>query len=423
MKRYVDILKKLGIENYLITGKKRESAELFFIKKNLDMRRMKNVTDVTIRVFKDMQEGEKKFRGHAIVVGSESMTDEEWEERLKSAVFSASNVKNPFFGLPQGVKSEEVVVESGLNKLSLTEAAERFAKTAYEADNDPDAFINSFEVFSTKTQVRIVASNGCDVSYVKRNVWGELIAQCKAPQDVESYKQFSYDDCDFDEMKEFVTRTLQITKDRAKASKMPKAGTYDIILSDEHMSELMVFYKDRANAAYIFPGYSTYKVGDNIQGDVKGDLLNAEFDARVPFSDSGIPMSKRPFIEEGVLKTIHGDVNFTYYLGVEQIGNYDKVVLPKGKVKFSELVNRRCLHVVNFSAFDMDSLDGTFKGEIRLAYLYDGNKNVSLVTGGSINGSIFEAQKDMIFSEELTKQEEYEGPKAVLLKNVAVAGA
>ena len=70
----------------------------------------------------------------------------------------------------------------------------------------------------------------------------------------------------------------------------------------------------------------------------------------------------------------------------------------------------------------MDSLGGYFGGEIRLAYLNDG-ETITPVTGGSVNGSIMEAQKDFIFSREKQNSTTFEGPKAVLLHQIRVAGA
>ena len=66
-------------------------------------------------------------------------------------------------------------------------------------------------------------------------------------------------------------------------------------------------------------------------------------------------------------------------------------------------------------------MTGHFAGEIRLAYLYD-NGSVSLVTGGSVNGSIIDAQHDLVFSEERYDSSAYSGPYAVLLKDVPVSG-
>ncbi len=214
-----------------------------------------------------------------------------------------------------------------------------------------------------------------------------------------------------------------MTRDRAVAKEMPESGDYDIVISDKYVPELFNFYSNRGNAWDIFLGYSEFKVGDSVQGDdIKGDKLNVRFGVTTPFNEEGIEMKERTFIEDGILKNIHGNVRFSYYLGIEPTGVYGKFLVAPGQTSFDEMLKRPCLHVVNFSDFQMDEDDGHFKGEIRLAYLYDGKGNVKFVTGGSINGSIFEAQKDLILSKETEKLARYEGPRAVVLKKVAVAG-
>lgn len=423
MKRYEELIKKCGIETYFITETNKKSIELFFIKKKLDMKRMKEVDSVTISVMKDTEENGKKLRGRSDVFANSSMSDEEIISKIKQASFSADYAMNPFFNLPKAVKSEKKVMESDLNGMPLSEIAKKFADALYSADNDSEAFINSFELFVKEEEVHMISSTGADVSYVRRIVSGEFVAQCKEPMDVETYKDFEYDSLALEEFADFVRAALKMTKDRAKASKMPKAGTYDIVLSDSYVGVVMSFYAERALSAYIYQGYSNFKVGDKVQGaDVKGDSLNIRFGVSVPFNEEAIEMKERDFISDGELKTIHGSQRFCDYLGIEQIGTYDKIIIPKGKVSLDELTSRPCLHIVNFSDFQMDAFSGFFAGEIRLAYLYDGKGNVECVSGGSINGSILDAQKDLHFSSEMQKKANYVGPKACLLTNISVAG-
>ena len=94
----------------------------------------------------------------------------------------------------------------------------------------------------------------------------------------------------------------------------------------------------------------------------------------------------------------------------------------KKRESMDDMLKKECLYVVNFSDFQMDSFDGHFAGEIRLAYYYDGKGNVECVTGGSVNGSIFDTQGELVFSSELQKRADFEGPKACVFKNVSVAG-
>lgn len=423
MNRFTDLLQKAGVKEFQVIETIEDSTEMFFVKKKLDMRRMKNTDKIEIAIYKEMEEDGKKLKGRADIIGSPFMTDEEWLEKIKAGLYSAGFVKNPTFSLPPKNVSEKVVVKSDISDKELSEIADIFVEAIYEEDKDDESFINSLEVFAERRTVRVVDSNGSDVSYEKTEFKGEFVVQCKEPLDVETYQNFEYDSLALDEIKSLVKRTLLMTKDRAKATEMPASGNYDIIISHRYAPELFKLYVARANAAYVFAKYSDYKVGDNIQGeDIKGDLLNIELVAEAPFDNDAITKIDRPFIEDGVLKTLHGGVRFSEYLGVEKIGNYTKGRLKPGTSSFEDMLKRPCLHVVNFSDFQMDPFDGHFKGEIRLGYLYDGEGNVKTVTGGSINGSMFEAQKDLTLSKETQKLSDYEGPVAILLKEVAVAG-
>ena len=74
MKRYIDLVTKCGVNTYSICKIEKESNELFFIKKKLDIKRLVKYEEINIDVFKDMEEGGKKLRGKAnVVVNSSSL--------------------------------------------------------------------------------------------------------------------------------------------------------------------------------------------------------------------------------------------------------------------------------------------------------------------------------------------------------------
>lgn len=172
----------------------------------------------------------------------------------------------------------------------------------------------------------------------------------------------------------------------------------------------------------VYPGYSGYQAGMDVQGEkVQGEKLNITLHASNPYSSEGIPMKDLTLLKEGELKAIHGNARFAYYLGVEPTGIYSAVKLDNGTKTLEEMKKEPYLYVVSFSDFSMDSLSGYFGGEIRLAYLFDGEK-VTPVTGGSVSGNLLELQKDMAFSTERYKDKNYDGPFAVEFHGVAVAG-
>lgn len=423
IEKIIKTLKEKQIETYLINESHLESVELFFIKKKLDMRREKEVTQYSLTVYRDFDKDSKKMRGSSTVSVYSQMTDEELEKTIEKASFAASFVCNPYYELPSGEKKPVVQIDSSLGKVTLPESAAKITEALFSEDKEIDVFINSAEIFVEKLKRRIVNSNGVDVEYVKYMAKGEFVVQCTTPQDVETYHDFSYDEINVSALQEKVKQALEMTKARAQAKAAPSAGEYTVILSGPYVKSLISYYLSRSSSDMIYPKYSNYQVGDLVQGEaVKGELLNITLAAKEPYSLEGIPMIDRPLYEDGKLKTIQGNSRYSYYLNIEPTGHYHSFSVPAGTMSLEEMKSQKHLHVVAFSDFQMDAYSGHFGGEIRLAFLCDG-ETVTPVTGGSINGSILESQKNLVFSKELQTEADYSGPFAVKLENISVAGA
>lgn len=420
--KILQAIKKAGIKTYLVKEKCTEGAELYFIKKDLDMRRMKKEECSDVTIYRDFEENGEKMRGSADISIFPEMTQEEVDKAISGAYYAASFVKNPFFELPKGQKEDMVLVQSSLCGKSLEEIGDAFVKALYAADTGKEAFINSSEFFMNRVRTAIYSSEGTDVSYEKYSVSGEFVVQCTAPQDVEQYQEFAYDDFDTEALTKQAEEALEMVRNRATATQAPKNGNYRLLLSGKELLKLMYLYEDRASVNMIYPKYSNYEKGMQVQGeDVKGEKLNLTLHATEPYSGEGIPMKDLELVKEGELKAIYGSAQFSYYMGVEPTGFYRAVKLDNGTKTLEEMKKEPYLHVVNFSDFSVDSLGGHFSGEIRLGYLYDGEK-VTPVTGGSVSGNLLELQKDMVFSTDRYKDKNYDGPYAVVFKNVAVAG-
>ncbi len=421
--RVISILRSEGIENWRATENVSETAELYFIKKKLDIPRIKKMDQFVVTVFHDFEEGGRKFRGESNALLSPGMTDGEIAERLKSAYLAAGFVRNPWYELADPVKEERKKSASDLASRKIEDTVSEFAKAMFSVDDSDDAFINSAEVFVNRSYNHIVASNGLDVSFDSDEIYGELVSQCVRPVDVEQYRQFAYDRFDPEAIKQRVTEAIEDVRARARASEAPKAADYDIILTGENLAELFSYYGARSNAAMIFPGYSQWKVGDKVQGDeITGEKLNLRLEALNPYSSEGIPMKERCLVKDGVLQLVYGDTRMCRYLGIEPTGNYGKVCCDNGTADVKDMRKAGVLELVSFSDFQMDSFDGHFKGEIRLGLLYKEDGSVEELTGGSINGSLIELQKNLVFSKEKYEDKTYRGPLAVLIRGVAVAG-
>jgi len=365
----------------------------------------------------------KQMLGSSSVQIYPGMEEDEIAEALRSAYHAASFVANPWYELVSGTTQAPIPSDSNLAGQSAEENMKQMAGALFAPDTHSDVFLNSAEIFVTRTFRHIVNARGVDVSYETCEVSGEYVVQCLSPQDVETYHHFSYRDLDTDALRRDVEEALEMTRARAKATVAPKAGTYRVILSGEQMCTFLQYYVRRSGSGMIYQKYSGYQEGMQVQGEaIKGDALTMILKARDPYSNEGIPMRDRTLLDKGILRTIHGDSRFAYYLGIEPTGTYHCISVPVGSMDFAQMKSGAYLHIVSFSDFQMDSFTGHFGGEIRLAFLCDG-ENVTPVTGGSVNGSIMKVQENMVFSKERYKDGNYEGPFAVSLEGIQVAGA
>lgn len=420
--KIIDILGSEKIEKYLINENVTESSELFFIKHELDVRRAKNVSKYCVTVYRDFEKDGTQMRGSANANIFPTMSGEEISERLKNAYFAAQFVYNPKYELVKG-NGEKAVIPAA-DPVNVTEAAQRMANAIFEVDTQKDAFINSAEIFAEKTNVRIVNSDGVDAAFEKFTVKGEFIVQSTAEEDVELYRDFEYDDVDENALKEKVKQALSSAKDRSRAKRCLESGNYDVILSGENVGTIMLdYYLDKSNAANVYAKYSDYAAGKEIQGEnVIGEKLNITCAVSDPYDHDGIKMTDQKLISNGKLETLQGNNRFSQYLNVKATGTYNKIRLDCGSTSFEDMKKKPHLYVASFSDFQISMLTGHFGGEIRLAYLYDGEKT-TIVTGGSINGAIDKAQSNFVFSKERYKDSKYDGPLAVLIENIAVAGS
>lgn len=417
-----NILHESGISLWRITETDKKTAELYYIKKELDIPRFKDMKEYRVEVFRDFTEGEERFLGSSTAFILPGMDDNEIRRSLMDAFRAASYVKNPYYELPEGIQKPHVPSDSDLKEYEIQKAARKMGKALFAADNAEDAFINSAELFVTRARYHILASNGLNVSYDQDLVSGELVTQCLAPRDVEQYRSFRYDRLDREGLQKKVTAALEDVRKRSGAENAPKAGSYDILLTGEQVREVLGYYLARSSASMIYPRYSSWKLGDPVQGEsIDGEALNLILVSTRPYSDEGIPMEDRPLLENGRLAAIHGDCRFCRYLGVEPTGSYGKIRCLNGTRSLKEMRVPGVLEAVSFSDFQMDPFSGHFGGEIRLAQLY-GEDGVTCLTGGSLNGNLAALQGKMIFSKERYSDGSYEGPMAMLIPGVPVAG-
>ena len=421
--RIRNLLEECGVSVYRIRRKHTETAELYFVKQNLDMPRKKVLEEIGIEIFRDIEKDGKMFRASTNVILSPSMSDSEIKAAIGDAYFAAQFAANPFFELPKPEVCEHMPSTSDLALKSTDEVARILADSVFSVDTAKDAFVNSLEIFVTKTTTHIVGSGGLDVCFDSCSVSGEFVVQCITPKDVEQYRSFKYDTLNTEGLKQRVTDSIRDVRARARSSHPPKGGNYTVVLKGEHIRTIFNYYFNRSYAGMIYPGYSEWKVGTKVQGEnINGEKLHLTLESSVPYSPEGIRMKRRELVRDGELALIHGDARFCYYLETEPTGIYEKIVSDNGTVPYADMLIDGVLEPISFSDFQMDFFDGHFKGEIRLALLHHADGSVEELSGGSINGSLPDSQGNLVFSKERYEDDTYDGPMAIKIENVAVAG-
>ena len=426
IERIKSALQRCGIALWRINEREDETAELFFVKKELDTRRVKDVHKYEVTVFRDVEADgqEKPNRGFTSVTLIASMDDAKLDEELKGAYYAAQFAANPWFELTDPVQAPLAEEAGELAQAPLAQSAGKMAKALFAPDTHEDAFVNSAEIFVCRVRRRILSSEGTDVSFVNSSINGEFVVQCREPEDVEIHNRFQYQALDEAALTAKVAEALTFVRDRARAQKILKSGKYDLILSGDNVEELLGYYVSRSMAGMVYAKYSTWQQGEDVQGETEGERLNLTLRAFHPYSMEGIPTgADLPLLEGGKLLRWHGPNRFCRYLGVKPTGEYQRMACANGTAPFEELKKGPALWAVTFSDFQMDEASAHFGGEIRLAYFIDENGAVTPVTGGSVNGSILEAQKGFTFSTDRYLTASYDGPYAVRLNNVSVAGA
>lgn len=416
------ILAEHGFSVFLINERTETSEELFFIRRNLDMKRAKDITKYTVTLYRDFpaqENGCSLLRGFASCTIQKSMNRQEIEAILCSTHESAAYAQNPYFPLPE---PESVLPGpvAGTSRPKKQIMMKQLVQALYSSDTDDTTYINSAELFITTTDHRIINSSGIDVSYSETIYSGEFIVQSKQKEDVEIYQDFHFSDSDASgaetdipyRLAQLAVSALQTAKDRSVAIPYPDtAAPSAIILEGYCVAELFRFFLNRCDASMIYPNYSDYTVGTVLP--LKSDTLNITLKSSVPYTPEGIQLRDTALIQNNRITAITGDSRFSYYLGIQPLGTFKDFSIACGPRPAEEFQRRSCLRIVNFSDFQMDSLSGQFGGEFRLAYYSDSQQQNTPVTGGSVSGNILDILDTLKLSKEELNLNGYRGPKSI----------
>ena len=408
------------------------SKEAFFVKDKLDMNRAKDVLQTNVTVYKDFEASGKKYRGSAMFKVSPQDSDDVIRGKIKDAIFAAGFVKNEWYPLPTP-SSKKVSNATSTTLSSPFASLLKMQQAIYSEQNicnaSPTAQVNSSEFFSTNSLIHIVNSEGVDVSFSLQKNEVEVITDAKGDEDVEIYGYEVQGEVSQDALKKNLQEQLMHTSWRAIAKKASHIPSINVVLTGDSVAKFFQFYKNQTSSLTVYSGQSRAKIGENFQGEVKGDKISITLDPfmkgsphSAPYDTSGLVLEKVTIFENGVVKTYHGSQRYAHYLNIQPTGSIENMDVSAGSLSYEkDMKDKPYVEILMFSDFFMDQTTGNFGGEFRLAKWFDG-KNTHIITSGSIQGNMFSVQGNMFFSKEIMQKSEYKGPKAVLLPNMEIVG-
>lgn len=204
MDKLYEILEKSGASDFLIRETTTCSREAFFIGQKLDMGRAKKVTHTFVTVYVDSEDG--KFRGSAAKEIHPTSTPEEMEKEIRSALFAAKFVKNPWYPVVSGTKAGEAETEAG----DMDEELVRIIKTLQAVRTEADEKVNSYEIFVNRKKTHIRNSKGVDVSFSSGDDETELVINVKKDgHEIELLREITFSGENVDRITEEAGKTFR----------------------------------------------------------------------------------------------------------------------------------------------------------------------------------------------------------------------
>lgn len=404
------------ISDFELTIVDKDSSELYYVLKNLEINRSVKTKTTSINVYVDV----KEFRGTSTIVVTAGDDVSSLTKKIKNAVKQAKNALNPYFPLTdktENYKGKKI-------NANLNEIASKAAESVFKADVYKDGWINSTEIFVTKSNIEFINSNGVHHFDSFFNIGIEVIPTwSNNKEEFESYKYYDSSTVNYNEITKEIEEILLLSKERSVAKtidkvKLPK--NIKILIKGDMRRLLAENFADDICFRNVYNKMNHYSIGDKIGDDnlqisllpfYKGAVSSKNFDA------NGVLLKKKNIIKNGVVKSNWGGIMYGYYLKSKNITGSLPIVSIDGTKE--DYLDGKYLVIEHFSSPQLEEASGYFGGEVRLARYFDGKKFIPL-TGFSISGNIYELSKKITFSDDKVVESNYVGPKYMIFKGLSI---
>ena len=427
-------LEALHPEAWELTEVMEERWEFYFIRHRLDQNRAVSVREYEVRIYMAGDDG--RSIGSASDVISPTASEEEIGQTLEKLCFEAGLVKNPYYTVTDvqpDLSDFPAASAEAASAAGIRDTAERYIHTLAEIRESGGRSINSYEIFVSGIHKRMCNSNGVCIEFAYPSSEIEVVINAsEGKHEIELHRIYDAGTCDPEKLRSDIEKVMQYGTDRLHAVPTPAIGRGSVLLSTADSAAVYNYFADKMTADLVYRKLSDFRPGQPVSGEMQGDRLTLEALSFLPGSSMNVPVDRegnavfdRYLIRDGIAEQYCGSRQFSQYLGLEKSSMITNLRASGGSLPESALRDTGTegdyLEIVEFSDFQVDSFSGDIAGEIRLGYLHRGS-DVTIVTGGSISGSMHEAVKTMRFSRETVQYDSRIVPSVTLLKGMRITG-
>lgn len=418
----IRLLKEAETDGWEVTDTVTEGWEFYFIRHQLDQNRIRNVEHLTVNVFKKFD----TYLGNAKTEIPVTATEEDARHMIEMLIAEAQLVKNPIYSLnePDGEAPAPAAYPD------VRSIAKDFLDVMKDLPETATEDINSFEVFVNANRTRFLNSNGIDVTSVYPTSMLEVVVNARREShEIELYRLYHSGTCDKEGLKKEISETLQYGKDKLAAVNTPNLGKYSAVFSTDASKQIYDYFISRMSTAMKYRKLSNWEIGKPIAEGVKGDRVTIKAlrtlensSANQAYDREGAKVRDLLILDQNIPVQYYGPRQFSQYLDVKDSFIPGNFMAEGGTKSASELRCGNYLEIVEFSDFQVETMTGAIAGEIRLGYLHEGDK-MTIVSGGSVSGSMTDFVKEMYLSKELKQYNNMLIPAVTRLEQVSVTGA
>ena len=421
--RIISLIKTDGeICGYKLNVLNRQSYELFFVHKNLETVRSTDTTDIKVTVY--VSSGDKL--GDASFPVYASYTDGMIAAEIEKAKKRAFLALNPAYPLPEN-ESGEWELASNFKDYAPADLAEKIAESVFAAEDKYEGSVNALEIFIYKDVVTVINSRGINKTETRYSAMAEAIPTWNGSEEsVELYDCYDFTEFSAEAISAEIEENMKMVRDRLAAKKPAEKLSCPVVLDCHELEQLFSEIASNLNFSAVYKHVNAYSVGDSIQKAPTGDKLTVTMKGAMQgstgsalFDSDGCTTKDAKVISEGVAVGCYGSVRYAYYLGEKPTGALNCIQAELGTLSPGELRSSPYFRCASMSGLQVDVYNDYIGGEVRLAYYFDGEKEIPL-TGISISGKLSDALSSMRLANVEATRENYKGPAFALFENVEI---